>query len=63
MEILLDDEYGPAFIKRNLNSKLYQASLLRSCATSIKVNTWVRNYGVDLQVVHKPTSTNTPTPR
>jgi hypothetical protein len=52
IDILLDDEdmrpseqYGYC--------KLYQAQLLRSCTTSIKVNAWVRDYGADLQVMCK----------
>lgn len=59
-EILLDEEdmrpaeeYGPAFIKRNQNSKLYKAQLLRTCKTGIKVNAWERDYEVNLTKVRK----------
>ena len=56
-------EEGPSrrFIKANDNSILYQAQLLRSCATRIKVNTWERDYAINLQVVrnnHKKTWAN-----
>jgi hypothetical protein len=30
------EQYGPAFIKRNENSRLYQAQMFRSCINSIK---------------------------
>jgi hypothetical protein len=43
--ILLDEEdmrpakkYGPAFIKRNQNSSLYGAQMVRSCINKIKPN-------------------------
>jgi hypothetical protein len=47
------EQYGPAFIKRNENSRLYQAQMFRSCINSIKENAWVRDYGVDLEKVCK----------
>jgi hypothetical protein len=42
-----------AFIKRNENSKLYQAQMFRTCINSIKKNAWVRDYSVDLEQVRK----------
>jgi hypothetical protein len=47
------EQYGPAFIKRNENSRLYQAQMFRSCINSIKEDAWVRDYGVDLDKVCK----------
>jgi hypothetical protein len=47
------EQYRLAFIKRNENSKLYQAQMFRSCSNSIKENIWVRDYGVDFEKVHK----------
>jgi hypothetical protein len=47
------EQYGPAFIKRNENSRLYQAQMFRTCINSIKVNVWVRDYSVDLEQVRK----------
>jgi hypothetical protein len=47
------EQYGPAFIKRNDNSGLYQAQMFRSCINSIKENAWVRDYGMDLEKVRK----------
>jgi hypothetical protein len=47
------EQYEPAFIKRNKNSKLYQAQMFRFCINSIKENAWVRDYGVDLEKVCK----------
>jgi hypothetical protein len=32
------EQYGPAFIKKNENSRLYQAQIFRSCINSIKEN-------------------------
>jgi hypothetical protein len=49
----LTEQYGLAFIKRNENSRLYQAQMFRSCINSIKENVWVRDYGVDLEKVCK----------
>jgi hypothetical protein len=49
--MLPTEQYGPAFIKRNENSRLYQAQMFRSCINSI--NAWVRDYGVDLEKVRK----------
>jgi hypothetical protein len=46
-------QYRLAFIKRNENSRLYQAQMFRSCINSIKENAWVRDYGVDLEKVRK----------
>jgi hypothetical protein len=58
--ILLDKEdmrpaekYGPAFIKRNQNSSLYGAQMLRSCINKIKPNKWVENYGINLSKVRQ----------
>ena len=56
-------EKGPShkFVKANDNSILYQAQLLHSCTTRIKVNTWERDYAINLQVVrnnHKKTWAN-----
>jgi hypothetical protein len=47
------EQYGRAFIKRNENSRLYQAQMFRSCINSIKENAWVRDYRVDLEKVCK----------
>jgi hypothetical protein len=47
------EQYGPAFIKKNENSRLHQAQMFRSCINSIKENAWVRDYGVDLEKVCK----------
>jgi hypothetical protein len=54
-DILLDEEnmhpteqYGLAFIKCNQNSQLYAAQMLHSCIPYIKVNTWERDYGINL---------------
>jgi hypothetical protein len=47
------EQYGPAFIKRNENSRLYQAQMFRTCINSIKENAWVRDYSVDLEQVRK----------
>jgi hypothetical protein len=49
----LTEQYRPTFIKRNENSRLYQAQMFRSCINSIKENAWVRDYGVDLERVRK----------
>jgi hypothetical protein len=58
--ILLDEEnmrpaekYGQAFIKRNQNSSLYGAQMLRSCINKIKPNKWVENYGINLSKVRQ----------
>jgi hypothetical protein len=58
--ILLDEEdmrlaekYGLAFIKRNQNSSLYGAQMLRSCINKIKPNKWVENYGINLSKVRQ----------
>jgi hypothetical protein len=47
------EQYGPAFIKRNQNSQLYVAQMLRSCIPYIKVNTWERDYGINLTRVRR----------
>jgi hypothetical protein len=47
------EQYGPAFIKKNENSRLYHAQIFRSCINSIKENAWVRDYRADLEKVHK----------
>jgi hypothetical protein len=47
------EQYGPAFIKRNKNSRLYQAQMFKICINSIKENAWVRDYSVDLEQVRK----------
>jgi hypothetical protein len=47
------EQFRLAFIKRNENSRLYQAQMFRSCINSIKENAWVRDYGVDLEKVRK----------
>jgi exonuclease III len=47
------EQYGPAFIKRNENSRLYQAQMFRTCINSIKENAWIRDYSVDLELVRK----------
>jgi hypothetical protein len=47
------EQYGPAFIKRNENSRPYQAQMFRTCTNSIKENAWVRDYSVDLEQVRK----------
>jgi hypothetical protein len=59
-EILIDEEdmcpteqYGPEFIKHNYNSKLYKAQLLQACINTIKVNTWVRDYNINLARVQR----------
>jgi hypothetical protein len=52
-EMRLTEQYGLAFIKRNENSRLYQAQMFRSYINSIKENAWVRDYGVDLEKVCK----------
>jgi hypothetical protein len=58
--ILLDEQnmrpaekYGPAFIKRNQNSSLYGAQMLRSCINKIKPNKWAENYGINLSKVRQ----------
>jgi hypothetical protein len=58
--ILLDEtnmrpaeKYGPAFIKRNQNSSLYGAQMLRSYFNKIKPNKWVENYGINLSKVRQ----------
>ncbi len=58
-DILVDEEeprplekFGPAFIKRNTNSKLASAQLLRADTTNIKVNKWVSTYGIELSELH-----------
>ena len=58
-------EEGPSckFVKANDNSILYQAQLLRSCATRIKVSTWERDYTINLQVVRNNHKKPGPTPR
>jgi hypothetical protein len=53
-EDMCPTEYNKlAFIKRNENSRLYQAQMFRSCINSIKENAWVRDYRVDLEKVRK----------
>jgi hypothetical protein len=59
-DILLDEEdmhpteqYGPAFIKCNQNSQLYAAQMLCSCIPYIKVNTWERDYAINLTRVRR----------
>jgi hypothetical protein len=59
-EILIDEEdmrltkqYSLEFIKCNYNSKLYKAQLLRACINTIKVNTWVRDYNINLARVQR----------
>jgi hypothetical protein len=53
-EILIEEnmhpteQYGPEFIKRNYNSKLYKVQLLRACVNTIKANAWVRDYNINL---------------
>ena len=60
-DISMEEGASRRFIKANDNSILYQAQLLRSCTTRIKVNTWERDYAINLQVVrnnHKKTWAN-----
>jgi hypothetical protein len=47
------EQYGPAFIKRNENGRLYKSQMFRSCTNSIKENAWERDYGVDLKEIRK----------
>jgi hypothetical protein len=47
------EQYGLEFIKRNYNSKLYKAQLLRACVNTIKVNAWVRDYYINLARVRR----------
>lgn len=59
-EIHLDEEdmrpteqYGPAFIKRNENSRLYKAQMFRTHVPYIKVNAWARDWGIDVAKARK----------
>jgi hypothetical protein len=52
-DICPTEQYGPAFIKRNENSRLYQAQMFRTCINSMKENARVRDYSVDLEQVRK----------
>jgi hypothetical protein len=47
------EQYGPSFIKRNENGHLYKCQMFRACNNSIKENTWVRDYGIDLKEVRR----------
>jgi hypothetical protein len=44
---------GPSFINRNENGRLYKCQMFRACSSSIKENTWVRDYGIDLKEVRR----------
>ena len=52
-ELAPTEKYGPEFIKRNENSKLYKAQLIRNNKTYIKENKWITKYGIDLQLARK----------
>jgi hypothetical protein len=47
------EQYGPAFIKRNENGRLYKSQMFRSYTNSIKENTWERDYGINLKEICK----------
>jgi hypothetical protein len=59
-DIRIDDEdmrpveqYGPSFIKRNENGRIYRCHTYRTTKNTIKVNAWERDYTIDLKQVRK----------